>query len=379
MIITDIIWIKIKGYFIFINILHVLIPEEFLIKAATFFSIVIATVIIITLFILFTKANLQRRQISFQKKFNNLISEVAICESEEELNEIFSQPEYQKILNHYQKNIIDGNFMIQELADTCKKFSGTTMDNIHWLFQKTDLKKELLAHLKDKRWFVKAKAIQQLAYLQQKDQLPNIFRLANHNNDFVRMEAQIATVKLIGFNGLRFLNVIGYSVSEWQQLRLIQELSRHSIENFDGMSFWLKSKNSSVVEFALRLVEIYQRYEFYDAAVQSLSHSSSEIRTQAVITVGKISNEKTAVALINIFATSGPELQLLILKTLQAIGADKESSLLSEQLNKTDNIYKSETDKEIKTSEIEKKKEFVDEKAKQWGVVIPKLNVGGAL
>ena len=132
--------------------------------------------------------------------------------------------------------------MIQELADTCKKFSGTTMDNIHWLFQKTDLKKELLAHLKDKRWFVKAKAIQQLAYLQQKDQLPNIFRLANHNNDFVRMEAQIATVKLIGFNGLRFLNVIGYSVSEWQQLRLIQELSRHSIENFDGIEFLAEIK-----------------------------------------------------------------------------------------------------------------------------------------
>lgn len=378
--IAEIILIQLKDYFIcHINLLHVFIPEEFLIKAATFFSIIIAAVIIVILIFLIRKSNLQQRKISFQKKFNDLISEIAICESEEELNEVFSQPAYQKILNHYQKTSIDRNFMIDELADTCKKFSGTTMNNIHWLFQKTDLKKELLAHLKDERWYIKAKAIQQLGYLQQKDQLPNIFRLANHNNDFVRMEAQIATVKLIGFSGLRFLNVIGYPVSEWQQLRLIHELSIHSVENFDDISFWLKSKNKTVVEFALRLIEIYQRHEFYDDVAQFLSHSSPEIRMQAIITLGKISNEKTAGLLKDIYSISDSSSQLLVLKTLRVLGAEKESLLLLTSLNNTVEFFKSETEKGIKTEGTEKKKEHADDMAKQWGVILPKLNMGGAL
>jgi len=376
---TDIISINAKLHFVFINLLHVLIPEEFLIKAAIFFSIIIATVIIVILFFLIRKANLHQRQVSFQKKINDLISEIAVCESEKELNEVFLKTTYQKILDHYQQTSIDRDFMIQELADTCKKFSGTTMNNIHWLFQKTNLKRQLLVHLKDKRWYIKAKAIQQLAYLQQEDQLPNIFRLSNHNNDLVRMEAQIATVKLIGFRGLRFLNVISYPVSEWQQLRLIQELSMHSIENFEGIDLWLKSKNKSVVEFSLRLIEIYQRHEFYDSVVQSFSHPSLEIRTQAVISISKISNEKTVEQLINVYSDSDPFLQILILKILQSLGAEKESSLLLNQLNNIDGSIERKSRNEKNMSEIEKKDGFVNDTTKKWNGVIPQLKIGGAV
>ncbi|HYM95183.1 MAG TPA: HEAT repeat domain-containing protein [Chitinophagaceae bacterium] len=272
--------------------------------------------------------------------------------------------------------------MLQELADTGKKFSGITMDNIKWLFQKTQLKEELLIHLKDKRWNRKAKAIQQLSSLQQKDQLPNIFRLSNHNNDLVRMEAQTATVKLTGFTGLRFLNVIGYPVSEWQQLRLIQELSMHSIERFDDVDHWLKSKNASVIEFALRLVEIYQRYEFYDSVVQCLSHSSVSICNQAVITLGKISNEKTAGLLIDIYPGSDLSLQFHILKILQNIGAENEIPFLLSQLNHANDSFKCEAAKaikEINVSGIERVEKSVDNTAKPWNIILQQLKMEGVL
>ena len=265
--------------------------------------------------------------------------------------------------------------MIDELARTCKEFSGVTRTNIHWLFQKTSLKRELVKQLKDKRWYVVEKTIQQIAYLQLKELLPNIFLLANHNDDLVRMEAQIATVKLVGFDGLRFLNVINYTISEWQQLRLIQELSEHSLKKFDIIENWLGSKNSSVVEFALRLIGIYQRYEFYDHAAQCLSHSSECVMRQAVESLGKISNEKTAGSLIAIFPNAAFSIRYQIADTLKTIGTEKDMASLRELLNHFSVSVDSEG-KEVRSIE----EDAVEKNSRlSQNAILPKLNMGGAI
>lgn len=376
--IVDITFIKAGGLYNFSHLLYALVPKSFLVKAATFFSAIIVSVIIVIIFYLFRKSGLHSRKVLFQNRFNDFISEIAICETEEELNQVLSQPSYQEILQLYQRSRVDRNFMIEELAETCKKFSGNTMANINWLFKKTNLKEALLHNLNDKRWYIKAKAIQQLAYLQQKDQLPNIFRLANHNNDLVRMEAQVATVKFIGFDGLRFLNVIGYPISEWQQLRLIQELSQHSIEKFDSVDNWLKSENESVVAFALRLTVIYQLYEFYDRAVECLSHSSLYICKLAVIALAKISNEKTPSLFVNYYSDRDPLIQLIILTKLQAMGTEKELPFLLSQLNHTDDSFKLEAAKairQISTVGIEQIEEHIDEAAQPWNIILPQIKM----
>jgi hypothetical protein len=380
--ITDILLLKANVNNIFIYPLYALVPQNFLIIAALFFSCIIVVVIIGILFYLFRKSRLNQRKESFQKKFNEFISEIAICESEEELNGVLLQPAYQKILHQYQQSRIDRNFMIGELAETCKKFSGATMDNIHWLFQRTHLEEELLHNLNSKRWYIKAKAVQQLAYLQQKNQLPKIFRLANNNNDLVRMEAQVATVKLIGFEGLRFLNVIGYPVSEWQQLRLIHELSGHTIEKFDNITNWLQSKNDSVVEFALRLVENNQRYEFYNTVEQCLLHSSISVCRRAVATLGKISNEKTAGSLLNYYPNADPSIQLSILKILQTVGSENEIPFLLSRLNHPDDAFKLETAKsisQISDTGIERIEALVDVTKEPWKIILQQIKTGNTV
>lgn len=378
--IAGIIWLKSKGYLLFTYLLHALAPNRFLEIATIFLSLLIISVIILILFYLLQKAKLKQRQLSFQKKFNDLISEIAICESEEELNGVFINGDYQKIFDQYQRKQVDRNFMIDELARICKEFSGVARTNIHWLFQKTSLKSDLLKQLKDKRWYVVAKTIQQIAYLQLKDLLPNIFLLANHNDDLVRMEAQIATVKLVGFDGLRFLNVICYTISEWQQLRLIQELSEHTIKKFDSIENWLRSKNSSVVEFALRLVGIYQRYEFYDHAAQYLSHSSECVTRQAVESLGKINNEKTAESLIAIFPSAAFSIRYQIADTLKIIGTEKDMSTLQELFNYSSVLFNLEGKKE-NDPEVEAIEEGAVDKTSRLSqnVILPKLNMGGAI
>lgn len=380
--IAGIIWFKLKGYILFSSLLQTLVPNRFLEIATLFLTLSITTVIIVILFNLLQKANLKKRQLGFQKKFNDLISEIAICESEEELNEVFINNGYQQIFEQYQRKPIDRCFMIDELARTCKEFNGITRTNIRWLFQKTTLKKDLLERLKDKRWYIVAKTIQQIAYLQLKELLPNIFLLANHNNDLVRMEAQIATVKLVGFDGLRFLNVISYPISEWQQLRLAQELSEHLIKKFDTIEHWLKSKNKSVVEFALRLAGIYQRYEYYDQVAQYLSHSSESIAKLAVESIGKISNESTAGLLLSIFQQATSSVQYQVIETLKTIGTGKDMASLQELTNlPAASISETiEAKNPLQDPEIATLDDATAAASRlNRNIILPQLNIGGAI
>jgi hypothetical protein len=356
--------------------------EQFLLDTALGFCSLIILLIVLILAFLYRKTKRNQRKIFLQKKFNNFLGEIAICESEEELAQVFLHPAHQKILHQFSQNSFDKNLLIAELAETSKKFRGSTMNNIQWLFEKMELEKELLKNLNSNKWHKKAKAIQQLAYLHQKSKIEDIFPLTNHKNILVRREAQIATVKLTGFAGLEFLNVVRHPISEWQQLRLIQELAGHTSEKFGNISLWLQSENESVVDFALHLVEIYRQYDYYDEVKECLSHPSMSICERAVITLSHISNETTPDLLIKYFPCYDASLQIQILKILREEGNENQLPFLSSLLDHPDDSFKLEAAKAITTispAEIKKIKELKDEFLYPWNIILPQIKMQNRL
>ncbi|HEV2832780.1 MAG TPA: hypothetical protein VGW31_12440, partial [Hanamia sp.] len=346
------------------------------------FCFLIILLIVLILAFLYGKTKRNQRKIFLQKKFNNFLGEIAICESEEELSQVFLHPAHQKILHRFGQNNFDKNLLIDELAETSKKFRGSTMNNIQWLFEKMELEEELLKNLNSDKWHKKAKAIQQLAYLHQKNKLEDIFPLVNHKNIFVRRKAQIAIVKLTGFAGLEFLNVIKHPISEWQQLRLIQELSGHTSEKFGNISLWLQSKNESVVNFALHLVEIYRQYDYYDEVKECLSHSSMSICKKAIMTLSHITNETTSDLLIKYFPDYDASLQIAILKILQTEANENHLPFLFSLINHPDDSFKLEAAKaitNINPTKIKKIKELKDEFLYPWNTILPQIKMQNSL
>jgi hypothetical protein len=350
--------------------------QQTLFNAIIIFGFLIIILIAFIFIYLFRKKKLWRRKVFLQTSLNNFIGEIAVCESENELNDVFSNPDHQSVLRQFQRRESDRNLLISELAETSKKFRGTTMENILWLFEKTGLEKQLLKNLGQKKWHKKAKAIQQLAYLQQKNSIKNISTLTNHENDLLRMEAQIAIVKMIGFDGLKFLNNVTHPVSEWQQLRLIEELSSHTAVDLGNIHEWLKSANLTVVNFALRLIEIYRLYDFYDEVKNCLSHDSMTICKTAVITISQISNETTADLLVAHYPGYDAFTQIKILEILQVDGTKNQLPFLFSLLNHADDSYKLEAAKAIvKISEtgIEKIEQTVDRALFPWNIILPQI------
>lgn len=350
--------------------------QETLFNTIIIFGFLIIVFLAFIFIYLFRKKKLSTRKFFLQNSFNDFIGQIAICESESELNEVFSHPDHQKILLRFQKRKPDRNLLICQLAETSKKFRGTTMENILWLFEKMDLEKQLLQNLSQKKWYKKAKAIQQFAYLQQKNSIKKIVSLTNHENDLLRMEAQIAIVKLTGFEGLEFLNGATYPVSEWQQLRLIEELSSHADTKLGNISQWLQSENLTVVNFALRLVEIYQQYDFYDEVKNCLFHWSMSVCKSAVVTISQISNETTADLLVAHYPGYDDITQLKILKILQVDGTKDQLPFLLSLLNHDDDSYKLEAAKailKISKTGMEKIDKIIDKRLFPWNIILPQI------
>ncbi len=359
-------------------LLYISIPQHLLFQIIMLFTLIIAVVIIFILIYLFQRARNKDRKDVLRKRISDMIIEIVICENEDEFNEVFLSPEFHQSLTQIQSSTFKKGIFIKELASICKKISGQAEKNIHWLFQKSDLEETLLSQLKNNRWHIKALAIQQMAYLDQNNHLTKIYRLTNHENILVRMEAQIAIVSLTGFKGLRFLNVTKHSITEWQQLRLLHELSRTKADNFNELSKWLKSKNESVMEFALRLAGIYQRYEQYENVVNCLSHSSSLICRLAIETLCKIQDEKTADSLITIFHVLDESLQLLILKMMKQVGTKMELPFLHSMLKHPDDAHKLEAARAIRNiseSAFTNIQMHVDEYNHPWNIILPQIKM----
>lgn len=352
--------------------------NDLLTKTVAAIWILIGLTIVVIFFYLFLKNKRNQRKIFVQKKFNNFLGAIAVCESENELSETYFQRAYQKMLTRFLYNHFDRNVLIDELAETSKKFRGATMENIRWLFAKMNLKEELLKNLHSKKWHKKSKAIQQLSALQQKDCIDEIFELTNHENQLVRREAQIAMVNLTGFRGLQFLDKATYIISDWQQLRLIQELAVYPSNEFENVSVWMKSKNESVVSFALKLIEIYRLYDHYSEVEKCLSHSPIRLCQQAIITLGQICNETTADVLIAHYDKYNFQLQLRIIRVIQEIGNEEQIPFLLSIINAEEDLIKLEAAKaiaRISPAAIENIRDLVNEFRSPWDVILPQIKM----
>ena len=232
---------------------------------------------------------------------------------------------------------------IDELTNCKKNFSGIVAENIVALYNKLGLRDDSLEKMRNKRkWYLQARGIQELYLMDQKNLLTKIYRETNSKNEFVRSEAQIAIIYMTGFNGLRFLDVISYPLSLWQQIKLLEQLRLFGKKEdlSDRIPKWLQSKNNTVVVFALRLAAEYQQYAVKNAIMDCLVHPSDAVRTRAIKTLITLADEQTPFVLTGYFSKENFDNQVHILNSLSNLAGDEQATFLERLLDAPDNIIK---------------------------------------
>jgi hypothetical protein len=230
--------------------------------------------------------------------------------------------------------------LIDKLVIAKKNLTGDAADNIVRLYRRLGLEKDSVQKLSSLKWHIKARGIQELAWMEQKDQLSRIYRQTNNRNEFIRMEAQLAIVRLYGMEGLRFLHVVSEPISEWQQIKLLAHLPRKTGESLKGIRGWLQSPNPSVIAFSLKLVAIHHQFELHDQVATCLQHRNAPVRMQAVRCLREIYNENTSRLLIDHYPEKDRAYKEATLEALGVIGAESSISFLQEALQNEDNGLK---------------------------------------
>lgn len=324
------------------------IPKSYLLNAAVFFSIAAVTCMFFIIgYLIYYKRNKTKNQ-ELSRQLSPFIGEVAIAESEEEILQLIEQPAISSMIQKTIKSKTRKAILVKEMMNMHKSMLGTASANLRWLYIHLNLQQDAIRRLDSPVWFVKAGALQELAEMRQEKIITKIYRATNSRNDFIRKEAQLAVVKLTGFDGLRFLNIISYPLTEWQQLALLEQLSLQKGAKWENLDKWLKSDNETVVEFSLRLVEKYQLFEFHDATLLCMEHISSIVRTQALKTLKEIAQPQTASYLEHFYLVSSYSEQLNILDVIKALGSKKQLPFLTDLLQNCDVAINYKADLAIK-------------------------------
>jgi hypothetical protein len=230
--------------------------------------------------------------------------------------------------------------LIDELVRGKKSLTGTAATNLVLLFNQLGLSRLSLQKLNNRRWHIKARGIQELAVMEQRQLVTRIYRLTNAHHELVRMEAQSAIVQLYGFEGLRFLDIIDTPISEWQQITLLRLLARMPGIQPEKIANWLGSANDSVRIFALKLAAEHHLHQLHDQVTPCLHHPHPHVRMQTVRCLKEIYTDATSGAMIQVYETQDIPCRLAILDILGAIGAPDNGSFLSRQLAEGEDMLK---------------------------------------
>jgi len=300
--------------------------ELFFIAIGTLSTIIIA-LICAMLYMMLAKRNIANRQAQLQKQFKFWLVSIILQEQDQQAQKFEIPEDIKPLVNRR----FARKALLAELIRLKNDLSGQSGYNLIKLYNELQLDKISAHDMRNSRWYLKAKGIQELAVMEQKTYIREIYSLANHRHPMVRMEAQIALVYLQQYEGLSFFENLKYPLTEWHQIKLLQLLANHPIPSETIVTNWLNSTNPSVVQFALKLIAEQHATQFQNEVIARLSHPNDAVRRQAIACLGEIPSAPVATALRTHYTNETSKvLQLTILSGLMKTGTAGELPFLQE-------------------------------------------------
>jgi hypothetical protein len=192
--------------------------------------------------------------------------------------------EFKKICNsRFKKDIL-----INQIIDVALILPRDELVKLRELFFYLNLISETERKLNNFKWHNKIKAMKELSHLEIKDYNDKIIKYVNSKSDTLRMEAQIAMVRLSDEkNPFEFLEYLTYPFSVWEQITLHELMVEANITP-PYFGRWLVSDNHSVGMFCLRMMREYEQLKHVDDLDRMLYHPNEKVVKLAIEVVGDL-------------------------------------------------------------------------------------------
>ncbi|MEO6547073.1 MAG: HEAT repeat domain-containing protein [Ferruginibacter sp.] len=301
-----------------------------------FFAILIVVLVAGILLTMFRKKIISEKRSTIVGQLEDWIMEVVL--DDVEVGKTFEIP---AMIGKILKIQLAKRVLLRKLMELKKSLSGVSGENIQRVYQQLNLQEISLKRLNSRYWHIKARGLQELAVMHQDAFHEKVFKFTNDEVNMVRMEAQISMVRLQGYKGLQFFDILSYPLSEWHQLNLLSLLGHLPLSNEAGILNWLQSSNISVIQFSLKLIGEQHAVEFHDEVIKCLSHPHVIVRREAILCLGQMPSNEAAIALKAHFENEPDRnLRMILIQILTKTGSHLDLPFLQPLQNADDEDIK---------------------------------------
>lgn len=199
--------------------------------------------------------------------------------------------EFSKI-RHIANSPFNRKILINQMIDLSINLSGDAKDKLRALYLKLKLDHDSINKVYDPKWHIQIKGFRELAFMNIVDANDKIKQALKSKNDILRIEAQLALVRLNKNDPFGFLDHLVHPFTLWEQLNVHELITFHSL-TVPQFSRWTVSPNKTVVIFALRMIQVFKQQEASPAVIETLHHPDEDIRHMAIAVCGEIQLRET--------------------------------------------------------------------------------------
>lgn len=284
--------------------------------------LVILAYLLISLFVLFLAILINRQIKTRRRKKVRILKQ----EYQEQLADFLFNDEIETIEFRGINTRKNRQIFIDELRFLHSNLYGETASKLRDLYFNLELHKDSLRKVYHRRWHTKSKGFREVAQMDVKDANDYISGFTNSKNPIIRVEAQVAMVKLSDEQPLAFLDDLTYELSDWEMINIYDTLIYHQI-NIDSFEPWLDSENNSVVVFALRMIMLFKHAQTIPKVKQLLFHEQPEIRLAATKALKPMESAEYIPELMQLYRDETYRLQE-ILREFEENEKDKKPGLI---------------------------------------------------
>lgn len=285
------------------------------------FVIVLFTIVLIValIFTLVLRTRRKRRE----KKTDELRDEIQDSVTEYLFDEQALRPKNVERI----RTTGDKQILIDEIMQLYANLSGEISNRLRELYIDLGLDNESVQKTQSPQWHIRAKGFRELAQMNIKTVNEEIEKCLNSDNDILRMEAQLAMIRLNYEDPFSFLDKLKKPFTSWEQLHVYEMITRHQIAIPD-FSQWLGSPNETVVVFAIRMIRAFKQSESVGRLYPFLDHREAELREEAIITLGELRVTESLSVLRDRFTREDQSGKVLILQAMSKMPEEENVDFL---------------------------------------------------
>jgi len=177
--------------------------------------------------------------------------------------------------------------LIDQMIDVSVNLKGDSREKLTKLYNDLELDRDSMARARSRRWHKKIKGFRELAFMGIREGNEEMLNSLNSKNEILRMEAQIALVRLSNNDHFEFLSHLRRPFSLWEQITLHDLIIQHELPVPDFQR-WLSSENPSVVMFALRMIREFKQKEAESEMKKVMLHRDPRVSKLAIEVAGDL-------------------------------------------------------------------------------------------